>query len=79
MNRTELLEIVGKAEMAPLIDQEETPGVQVGWYKMCHEPIPELDELRKNADAFGHGGAPSGCQYLPVYCALSAELALIGE
>ena len=34
MNRTELLEIVGKAEMAPLIDQEETPGVQVGWYKM---------------------------------------------
>lgn len=48
MNRTELLEIVGKAEMAPLIDQEETPGVQVGWYKMCHEPIPELDELRKN-------------------------------
>ena len=47
MNRTELLEIVGKAEMAPLIDQEETPGVQVVWYKMCHEPIPELDELRK--------------------------------
>lgn len=21
--------------------------MQVGWYKMCHEPIPELDELRK--------------------------------
>ncbi len=49
MKKEALLELIGKKEMAPLIDQEENPGVQIGWYKMCKEPIPELDELVKES------------------------------
>ena len=48
MKREELLNIVSKAELKPLIDQEENPGSQVGWYKSCSEPIPILDELIKD-------------------------------
>ena len=51
MNREELLNIVSKAELKPLIDQEENPGSHVGWYKSCTEPIPILDELMKNPSA----------------------------
>lgn len=45
MNKEALLALVGTAEMSPLIDQEEHVGVQIGWYKMCNEPIPALDKL----------------------------------
>lgn len=53
MNKEELLHIVGKAELKPLIDQEENPGVQIGWYKMCNEPISELDDLMKDPSNTG--------------------------
>lgn len=51
MNKEALLEVVRKAEMPPLIDQEENPGSQIGWYKMCNEPIPELDEFVKESSS----------------------------
>ena len=78
MNKAELFEIVGKVEMAPLIDQEENPGVQIGWYKMCKEPIPVLDELMKDSGQSTPGYSitverrqvASLYQYI-VYCPLS--------
>lgn len=45
MKKEELLEIIKKEGMTPLVDQEENPGMQLGWYKMCTEPIPKLDLL----------------------------------
>lgn len=77
MKKEALLEIVEKAELTPLLDQEENPGMQLGWYKMCTEPIPALEELMKETrNSYGPAvtverRAFSGIYQYIVHCPMS--------